>query len=285
MLKLLMGVALWAGALLSAPSQAAAVQDVLLYADDGYPPYSFSENGEASGFYALILRRAFSRMPNYRVTLQPMPWKRALKAVEQGDVMGMYPPYWHPTARPYMWPYSVPLFEESVALFCHPEHLNTQKSLHWPDSFAGLRIGVNTGYDLGGERYKALRQREAIHEINARSTELSLMMLAKGRSDCYLNDRLSTRLEIERFNHSQLDPALLKRTQQLLDVLTVSKQATYVGFTRRQRDRYPYLQDFLEQLNDQLLTMHGNGEIYQLAKDYVHHYTLCPSCNYLLREP
>ena len=263
----------------------AAAQKVVLYADDAYPPYSFSEQGQARGLYAQILRKAFSRMPDYEVRIEPKPWKRALKALERGEVMAIYPPYWHPIRRPFMWPYSVPLFEESVAVYCHKQRWQAQFNARWPEDFQGLRISVTSGYDIGGKRYRRLIDSGHITEVNARSTELSLLMLAKGRSDCLLNDRLSTRLELKRLQSALSDTAVLAELALLQDVATVSKQAAFVGFNKQFAARYPYWQDFFEQLNDRLLEMHGRGEIYQIAKDYVQQQTQCPECSYLLRQP
>lgn len=266
-------------------SFAAAAQTVVLYADDAYPPYSFSVNGQAQGLYAQILRKAFSRMPDYVVRIEPKPWKRALKALERGEVMAIYPPYWHPLNRPYMWPYSVALFEESVAVYCHQQRWQVQHDADWPEAFHNIRVSVTSGYDIGGKRYKQLVSRGQITEVNVRSVELSLLMLAKGRSDCVLNDRLSTRLELKRLQSTLTDTEALAELAQLQDVATVSKQAAFVGFNQQFAARYPYWQDFFEQLNDRLLEMHGQGEIYQIAKDYVQEQTQCPQCSYLLRQP
>ena len=263
----------------------AAAQKVVLYADDAYPPYSFSEQGQARGLYAQILRKAFSRMPDYEVRIEPKPWKRALKALERGEVMAIYPPYWHPQTRPFIWPYSVALFEETVAVHCHFQRSPSGPGARWPEAFQGLRISQTGGYDQGGEHYKHLLEGGHLTEVYARSTELNVLMMAKGRSDCFLNDRLSTRLELKRLQNSVKDDAVLAELMQIRDTATVSQQAVYVGFNQQFAARYPYWQDFFEQLNDRLLEMHGTGEIYQMAKDYVQQQTQCPQCSYLLRQP
>jgi polar amino acid transport system substrate-binding protein len=40
------------------------------------------------------------------------------------------------------------LYRESVVLFCHDAVMQTARA-HFPDDFAGLTIGVNTGFTVG----------------------------------------------------------------------------------------------------------------------------------------
>ena len=126
------------------PSAFGAPQTVILYGDDDYAPYSYVENGVFKGMYIDILREAASQMPAYRLVLQPRPWKRGLAALEQGRVFGLFPPG-RKTERPYVQPYSAMLYRESVVLFCHDEVMRTPRA-HFPQDFAGLRIGVNAGF-------------------------------------------------------------------------------------------------------------------------------------------
>ena len=124
----------------------AAPQTVILYGDDDYAPYSYVENGVFKGMYVDILRLAASSMPDYRLELQPRPWKRGLDALEKGQVFGLFPPG-RKTERPYVQPYSAMLYRESVVLFCHDAVMRTPRT-HFPTDFAGLSIGVNTGFFL-----------------------------------------------------------------------------------------------------------------------------------------
>jgi len=49
---------------------AASKQEVTIFVDDAYNPYSFKNAaGEAEGIYIDILKTAFSRMPEYSVNL------------------------------------------------------------------------------------------------------------------------------------------------------------------------------------------------------------------------
>ena len=67
--------------------------DVTVYGDDSYPPYSYVENGKLTGIYTAILKKVFSQMPDYNVSIHSIPWKRGLAEIEQGKIFALYPPY------------------------------------------------------------------------------------------------------------------------------------------------------------------------------------------------
>ena len=70
------------------------------------------------GIYADIIREVTSAMPDYEVVLKPMPWRRGLSMVEQGTAFAIFPPYYMPDTRPYMWPYSQPMLDEELVVMC-----------------------------------------------------------------------------------------------------------------------------------------------------------------------
>lgn len=115
--------------------------ELIVVADDNYPPYSYTKNAKPAGIYNIILKKIFSKMPSYNVTIRPMPWKRALQEVEQGKVFAISPPYYHINKRPFIWPYSMPILDEKVALYCHKELTLQRIFKEWPRDYFGLRIG------------------------------------------------------------------------------------------------------------------------------------------------
>lgn len=69
-----------------------AAQPVVILCDDSYPPYSYADSGEVKGIYVEIVREIASRMPGYAVSIQPVPWKRGLLQVMNGEAFGIIPP-------------------------------------------------------------------------------------------------------------------------------------------------------------------------------------------------
>ncbi|MBU2711239.1 transporter substrate-binding domain-containing protein, partial [Zooshikella harenae] len=93
-----------------------AAESVTIIADEDYPPYSYKKDGKMAGIYTDILRAVFDAMPDYKVTIEGVPWKRGLKMMEDSDSFALYPPYKH-AGRPYM-EYSMPILSEEVAVYC-----------------------------------------------------------------------------------------------------------------------------------------------------------------------
>ncbi len=74
--------------------------------------------GGGEGIYADIVRSVTASMDEYEVVLKAMPWRRGLSMVEQGSAFAIFPPYYQPDSRPWMWPYSQPLLDEELVVMC-----------------------------------------------------------------------------------------------------------------------------------------------------------------------
>ena len=121
-------------------------QQVVIYGDINYPPYSFAEEGQPRGIYTDVLRSVFARMPGYDVTIKMIPWKRGLQYVQDGHGVALFPPYYVKEREPWMM-LSEPILEEQVVPFGNEENLEGKSD--WPGDFFGHRIGLNGGYDVG----------------------------------------------------------------------------------------------------------------------------------------
>ena len=78
---------------------------VKIVTDDDYPPYSYVEDGHLKGLYIDLISRASKLLlPEYEVSLEAMPWKRALMKLEQGEEFAILPPYKHEIKKTLYWP-------------------------------------------------------------------------------------------------------------------------------------------------------------------------------------
>lgn len=241
------------------PCAMGAPQAVILYGDDDYAPYSYVENGVFKGMYVDILRQAAGRMPGYRLELQPRPWKRGLDALEKGQVFGLFPPG-RKTERPYVQPYSAMLYRESVVLFCRDAVMRTPRT-HFPADFAGLRIGVNTGFLLS-EKLMAPARQGLLRLEAAKGNEANLKKLALGRIDCYASDRGAARHTARR-----LRGELARYDFTLREVLELSSEATHIAYSARNTPAYKA--DFIEQMNAALLALRHNGQLLRIEQAYL----------------
>ena len=220
---------------------AQARQPVVIFGDADYPPYSYlNAAGEPSGIYVELLRPIFDQMTDYAIEIQLVPWERALAALEAGEVLAIFPPYFYPASvRPYIGHYSVPIYEEEVVLFCR-RNLFTSHPRRWPDDFFGRVIGINQGFAFGGEAFWLAVQRGEVQLSEAETNWQNLMMLMDQRIDCYMNDRLSIEHQLAHMvNEGEWQGGLPQ------EVRVIEQHTGHLAFTLAHWPAYPYYHDFI----------------------------------------
>ena len=248
-------------------SISAAPVPVTVYADNSYPPYSYTENGEVKGLYSQILKVAFSRMSDYTVKIQAVPWKRGLRMLESGTGFALYPPYFHLQKRPYIWPYSLPILDERVVVFCQRKILSDNSRPRWPEDYYGLTIGINAGFHLGGEKFWQAIEEGKIKVIEANSNRQSLNALGLGRTDCYINDRLTIQTELKRLkNQGEYAPG--SKHAYLVEGATITLEQGFLGYTDRDNDKFTFKSDFQKQLDVQIYNMRRSGELQKIIDQF-----------------
>lgn len=236
---------------------------VTVYGDHNYPPYAYLEGKEAKGIYTEILRKAFSRMPDYAVTIELVPWARGLNFIETGEGFAIFPPYHHPAARPWIKPYSVPILEESVVVFCTQDTL-PKSGNRWPEDYYGLTIGLNLGFKLGGDTFwKAVEERK-IRLEEATGSRPNILKLGANRIDCYMNDRLSVLFELDRLKKSGE-----YKGAAFVEGALVSSEKGYLGFTDMDKGKFPFKEDFVKKFNAEILRMQASGELQSIIDSHI----------------
>lgn len=253
-------------ALVLCPVALSAATPVTILTDDAYPPYSYMQNQQAVGIYPDILRAALARMPNYALTLRPLPWRRALAQIEAGTALAVAPPYYRPVERPWMGPYSEPLLDERVVVFCGKPVFAENPRLRWPDDYHGLVFGNNFGFLPGGPAFWNAVQFGLIRVEEAPGSRANLLKLANRRVDCYLNDRLSVLIELA----SMQRDGVLKPAQRraIVEGPTVSVESGFVGFTNQDNGKFAFKNDFVKKLNAVLISLRQSGEIQRIVERY-----------------
>lgn len=238
---------------------------VTIYGDASYRPYSWEEAGEFKGIYVDILTRAFVQMPDYQVSLLPVPWRRGLNMLDTGRAFALFPPYYYPNHRPYIQPYSTAIFTEKTILVCNKK-INSAKRDAWPEDYYGLTIGQSSGFLLGGEAFLEAVKNKKIKMTESLRAEQNLLMVGTGRIDCYVNDELAIKTELKRIKAS-FD------SFNVLDSIDAGKivsfENSYLGFTNINEGKYPYKQDFIAQFNQIIDAMKRNGEIDDIINKYL----------------
>jgi len=243
------------------------VTHVTIYADNDYPPYSYTSANQPTGIYTDILKKAFSRMENYRVKIVPVPWKRGLSYLQNGKGFAIYPPYYRPQQRPYIGTYSTPILEERVVVFCTEETMKAQHRPRWPEDYYGLKIGTNSGFELGGDQFEKAVQQNLIQVQKSGGNQTNLIKLGLGRINCYMNDRISILFELKQLiNEGKYSPG--KKHARFLEGATVTEELGYLGFSNQDNNLYPFKADFIKQFNQIIDKMKERNEIQPVIDRY-----------------
>ncbi|WP_247749539.1 substrate-binding periplasmic protein [Pseudoalteromonas viridis] len=242
---------LWLSIFTSSIVRAASPVPVTILADDSYPPYSYVQDGKLVGIYpTLILEAAKLIKEEYRVELRPIPWKRGVAALEQGEAFALMPPYIHLDTRPYIWPYSVALKQEEVVAFCNPG-ITLQNITQRDSELAPINIGLNAGFLILDDALKEARKTGRIIVWENKNTRANIIKLFKKRVDCYINDRLSTLIGISDLQ-GQL-PGL--SAQSFVEDRIVLSRSAHIGYLKGYEGKYPYKADFIAKMDEALNTV------------------------------
>ncbi|WP_019612896.1 substrate-binding periplasmic protein [Psychromonas ossibalaenae] len=223
--------------------------EVSIWVNESHPPYLYTENSKAKGIYIEVLTRISERMQGYRMTFKPAPWPRVKHMIETGDEFAFVPPYYHGHDWLYVWPYSLPIMYESVVVLCRKDILKAPRP-SWPDDYLGLKIANNNGFDgFGGPKFRQYVREGKITLEEAKTTERNLLKLARGRADCYMSNHLSYAWEMKRLKASgRLDE---DNYHQIIKGAVISTDAVYMGFTDRDKGKFPFKRDFHLKFNNE----------------------------------
>lgn len=242
-------------------------QEITIYGDWAYSPYSYEENDKMDGIYTIILHKVFSQMDKYNIEIKGVPWKRGLDLLERGNGFALYPPYYHPEKRPYM-DYSVPILKEEVIVIARKEVMDGTNRKKWPDDFHGLKVVQNEGFDIGGKEYNSAVKSGKIEEVRAKSTEACFLMVGVGRADVYISDRLAALSVLNSMKQNGAYDEGGKHSV-LVEGPSVNIEWGYLGITNRDQGKYAYKEEFLKEFDKIVTKMKESGEIEKIINDFV----------------
>lgn len=257
-----------AGLLFAAACRGAPV-NVTIYADEGYPPYSFVQGGKPAGLYYEIVKAALARMPAYRATIEPVPWKRGMAMLKQGNAFALYPPYLNTRDEPWTWPYSLPLYDEHVVAICRKDVLGKHLPMRWPQDFYGMTIGNNAGFIVGGVEFTDMLQAGKIRMEEGKDNRTNILKLGMKRIDCYINDRVSILWTKQQMQAAgQYDEGGAHAV--LVEAAVIGVEQGFLGFTDRDQGQFAYKTDFVKQFDAAIYQMKRSGEIHRIAEQFFH---------------
>ncbi|MBU2714089.1 substrate-binding periplasmic protein [Zooshikella harenae] len=255
-------------------------QQVEIYTYDILPPYAYHDDkGELTGIYIEITRTAISRMKDYSLVFRVVPWSRAKFLAQQGKAFAILPPYFHAhdwltdtePKRPYIWPYSQPLYTQHDVVICNKRVLNKSRS-KWPDDFQSLGFVMFRGDGRAGDQF--LEQVKE-HKINLKllnTVEDTVKALLLERTDCTVTSRLpfawylAKILEQPDFYQEKYKQNSLK----LKEVMYISKNTGHLGYTDINAEKnFPFKKDFTIKFDIELYKMKMNGELDDIVAQFI----------------
>ncbi|WP_320174905.1 transporter substrate-binding domain-containing protein [Maridesulfovibrio sp.] len=226
-----------------------AAQKVTVYGEESYIPYAFLDNGTPNGIYVKILNQVFSKMTDYDVTIELVPWKRALNLVETGKGFACFASYYRPKERPWVSPWSEPIISEGYAAYCGKEVVSKPRQ-NWPADFKGLELGCISGYSIPNKK--------ELNFQDADNNETNLKKLISGRIDCFIQDDASIRYSMKQMNIP---------SGKIVKAMQVSSENGYLAFSKAFNASYK--DDFVKKFNQVLSEMKKSGEVDKIVADFL----------------
>jgi polar amino acid transport system substrate-binding protein len=243
-----------------AASAVQAAERVVLYGDENYPPYSFVQDGQFNGMYVDILKMAAERLkPDYVVELVPISWNRGLLYLQRGTGLGLFPPGFK-KERGYIGAYSVPLYQETVVVFCNAKVMQSNPR-QFPEDFKGLTMGTNRGFLLSARLMDAVHS-GIVKVEEANGNESNLQKLARGRIDCYVSDRAAALYTAKLLRETDAS-----FTMTLNEAVVLTDEETFIGYSAKANP--PYKADFIKRMDAVLIEMKSSGEIRTIVTDFL----------------
>lgn len=250
-------------------SHADPVRTVQILGDASYFPYAYSDGTRMKGFYTELIERVASRLPQYQIELVPMPWKRGLRQMEKGDAFAIYPPYRFERERPYIHPYSAPLFKEAIVIFCREDRLKERFAGRWPDDYTNMTLATNLGFTLAGDEFWQPIKAGKVNHTEFRGNRDSLTeLIVHGSIDCYANDRQSILVNQHQLQQHFERTSGNRDLAEIRETTVILEQQAYIGYSRAYSEQHTWAQDFIRAFDTALQSYLQSPEYAHFAEQY-----------------
>ena len=244
------GALLVLAALLLTTVSAHAAADVVIAAEDDWPPYSFvgRSGGDATGFAVNLVREAFASQ-GVHVRFLTVPFARCMFLAKIGKVSGCFDAtilnenrdqyYWHKT----------PMFHEELSIFGRDTDPRSNLTLHDLEG-TGKRVGYTIEYTYP----ESFTLNSHLLKYGAKSDVMLLQMLAAGHLDYIVVNTTPAYMHIRHMGKSAVH---------LHKVGVISEDGFWVAFTRAD----PSGAELARTFDRGLQALHDNGRYRQLQEE------------------
>ena len=240
------------------------VTEVDIHVDDGYPPFSYIEDGEPKGIYITILEGIFDRVDGYEVNLKPIPWARGKAMMEKGDGFALTPAFFHGHDWPYLHPYSLPYHVETIRVVCNEAILSGGRK-SWPEGFKNATIGNVQGFSgWGGAEFHEMVANGEVQYEELPNTDSLVKVALRGRVDCILIEETAFNIK-----HKEMRAELGDDVVSLRKGPIANSDPIYIGYSKpaREAGTYPFMFDFMQKVDSAIYQMKKSGAIQRILLD------------------
>ncbi|PHR73929.1 MAG: hypothetical protein COA66_02410 [Arcobacter sp.] len=245
---------------------------------DVLAPFAFrDEQGKLSGVYIEIVKKAVSRMPDYNVSFNVIPWARAKIEAKKGSTFAILPPYFHAhdwltdtePKRPYLWPYSLALFTQSDVVICNQKVLSVART-EYPKDFQGLEFVMWRGDGRAGEKFTKMVEEKKIALHLLKDVKSTINFLLSNRADCTVTSKIPFAWQVKQMKKTGEYKKYAKNNVILKEAIVISTNEGYLGYTDiNDEENYPYKKDFSIKFDIEIYKMKKNGEIQKIVERFI----------------
>jgi polar amino acid transport system substrate-binding protein len=255
-----------------------SAQEVKISTYDVLPPFAFRDaQGKLTGIYIEIVKRAVSRIPDYTVSFSVVPWARAKLEAEAGKAFAILPPYFHAhdwlteaePKRPYIWPYSLPLFTQYDVVICNEKVLTAPRT-EYPDDYQGLKFIMWRGDGRAGEKFTRMAKEKKIGLHLLDDVKSIIPFLLMGRADCTVTSRIPFTWYVKQMKETGEYQKYDKKRVILKEVAVISSNEGYLGYTDIDAEKnFPFKKDFSIKFDIEIYKMKKSGVIQEIVGRFV----------------
>jgi len=255
-----------------------SAQNVQIATYDVLPPLAFRDSqGKLSGIYIEVVQKAVSRMADYQVSFNVVPWVRAKMQAKIGSTFAILPPYFHAhdwltesePKRPYIWPYSLSLFTQSDVVICNKNVLNIART-EYPSDYRGLNFVMWRGDGRAGEAFAKMVKDKIINLQTLDSVKHTLHFLLKGRADCTVTSKVTFAWHLKKMKELGELQKYNSIGVVLKEAAVISSNEGYLGYTDiNAKKNFPFKKDFSIKFDIEIYKMKRSGEIQEIVDKYI----------------
>ncbi|MCP4179698.1 MAG: transporter substrate-binding domain-containing protein [bacterium] len=257
-----------------------SIQEIKIVTHSALPPYAYIDSqGNPTGIYIEIVKSVVLQMSEYSLSFDILPWARAKAMVKSGKAFAILPPYYHAhdwltdtePKRPYIWPYSEPLFTQNDVVICNEEVLTSRSLVNYPDDLRGLKVVMQRGDGRAGVKFLQMVEDKEINLLLVNDTIESIRFLLSEFADCIIISRATFAWYVKQMKESGDFQKFNNRGIVFKEAMSISSNHGYLGYCDIDDEiNYPYKDDFSNKFDIEFNKLKENGEIQKIIDRFVY---------------